>query len=58
MASGVTAAALMADRLAADLLAPRQDLANLPNAVAAARFTASLAGDLSLLVRRCHSVIF
>lgn len=40
--NGVTAAALLSDKLAVDLLSPRQDLANLPAATAASRFIASL----------------
>merc|ERR1719369_1179702 len=47
VATGVTAAALLSDRLAADLLGPRHDLANIPAATAAARFTASLSGYAS-----------
>eukprot|EP00092_Neocalanus_flemingeri_P011668 GFUD01012572.1.p1 GENE.GFUD01012572.1~~GFUD01012572.1.p1 ORF type:complete len:1697 (+),score=556.35 GFUD01012572.1:89-5179(+) len=40
--TAVTAAALMTEKIAADLLSPRQDLEQLPRAAAAARFVGSL----------------
>jgi len=42
--TAVTAAALMTEKIASDLLSPRQDLENLPRAAAAARFVGSLSG--------------